>query len=67
MAWRFPTKMQIQFCIEEWKSGQFKPEDLDVKKQAEAFDAHMTGLEIYGDGAAIRLDHFQREWYKFGM
>lgn len=57
----------MQFCIEEWKSGKHEPCDLNVNTQAEAFAAHLEGLEIYGDQAALRLDQFQREWFKFGM
>lgn len=55
----------MQFCIDEWKSGHHEPHDLDVKDQAQAFDAHLTGLEIYGDRAAVRLNNFQRECYGY--
>lgn len=57
----------MQFCIMEWKSGRHVPRDLNVDKEAEVYEAHLTGLEIYGDQAVVRLDHFQRMWFKHGM
>jgi hypothetical protein len=57
----------MQFCIEEWKSGQYQPTDLNITKQLEIFESHLTGLEIYMEEAAVRMEGFQKEWYNYGM
>lgn len=57
----------MQFCIQEWKTGLHVPRDLNAPKQTRVFQAHLEGLEIYGDEAAIRLEKFQKLWFKFGM
>jgi hypothetical protein len=57
----------MQFCIEEWDSGDFKDSGLNVNLQARDFEDHYNGLRVYERRAAGRLTRFREEWFQYGM
>jgi hypothetical protein len=59
--------LQMQACIAEWRTGQYKPSDLRFSRQQPFFDAHLHGLLKYPSVAADWLDGFWEKWYEYEL
>jgi hypothetical protein len=57
----------MQFCIEEWESGQHEEQELDATQQESDYNNHMEGLEEYAKVAGGQLAQLQLDWFKCGM
>ena len=56
-----------QHCIQEWKTGRYRPIDLKADKQLRMYDCHLKGLLGYTKLAGKRLADFREEWFWNGM
>ncbi|KAG9084323.1 hypothetical protein FRC06_004123, partial [Ceratobasidium sp. 370] len=56
----------IQFCIEEWETGYFKPHDLNMTDTLHKYVAHLRGLKEARSGAKKRMKALQKKWFEFG-
>jgi hypothetical protein len=57
----------MQFCVEEWSTGDFKPKRLDDADMPEKFLCHMRCLENFAKTASRRLSNLQEAWYNYGL
>jgi hypothetical protein len=57
----------MQFCIEEWESGQHEDRDLDPTQQERDYNDHLEGLEEYAKVAGGQVAWLQSDWFKFRM
>ncbi|KAG8796344.1 hypothetical protein FRC12_000061 [Ceratobasidium sp. 428] len=57
----------MQFCIEEWREGHYKPASLDIDTQKDVYGRHLLGLYEYERIAASRLTRFRTEWATAGL
>ncbi|KAG9090431.1 hypothetical protein FRC06_001088 [Ceratobasidium sp. 370] len=57
----------MQDCLREWETGVFRARENDFKTQQNMFDAHLMSLHEYRKSARVRLERFQREWFRKGM
>ncbi|KAG8700538.1 hypothetical protein FRC09_005894 [Ceratobasidium sp. 395] len=56
-----------QFCLEEWRTGQFKPRDLSMTDLLNKYVAHLRGLKEARAAAHLRMERLQQHWFDFGM
>ncbi|KAF8593458.1 hypothetical protein BDV93DRAFT_516549 [Ceratobasidium sp. AG-I] len=56
----------IQFCIEEWETGNFRPHDLSTTEMLNKYIAHLRGLKEARAAARTRISRLQQDWFNFG-
>ncbi|KAG8777367.1 hypothetical protein FRC12_000417 [Ceratobasidium sp. 428] len=56
----------IQFCLEEWETGQFQARDLSMTDMLNKYVAHLRGLKEARAAAKGRMKRLQQHWFKFG-
>ncbi|KAG8707607.1 hypothetical protein FRC08_000392 [Ceratobasidium sp. 394] len=57
----------VQFCIEEYETGQFQPHDLNAADMLNKYVAHLRGLKEARAGAKTRMSRMQGEWFDYGF
>ncbi|KAG8734100.1 hypothetical protein FRC10_011941 [Ceratobasidium sp. 414] len=57
----------IQFCIEEWETGKFRPHDLSMTDLLNKYVAHLRGLKAASKVAKNRMARLQQHWFDFGL
>ncbi|KAG9088293.1 hypothetical protein FRC06_002110 [Ceratobasidium sp. 370] len=57
----------MQFCLEEWETGQFQPRDLKTSDMLNKYIAHLQGLKEAHQAAKGRMARLQEHWFKFGF
>ncbi|KAF8596996.1 hypothetical protein BDV93DRAFT_527740, partial [Ceratobasidium sp. AG-I] len=57
----------MQACIYEWRTGNFKADELDADRQQLDYERHLLSLYEYEKSAASRLTRFRTAWSKAGL
>ncbi|KAG9083679.1 hypothetical protein FS749_005841, partial [Ceratobasidium sp. UAMH 11750] len=57
----------MQFCIEEWETGQWVPRDLSTSDMLNKYVAHLRGLKEARAAARGRMARSQGHWFDFGF
>ncbi|KAG8696305.1 hypothetical protein FRC08_007248 [Ceratobasidium sp. 394] len=57
----------VQFCIEEWETGRFRPRDLNMTNLLNKYVAHLRGLKEASKAAKNRMARLQQHWFDFGL
>jgi hypothetical protein len=52
----------MQACINEWRTGSYKAEELDADKQQVDYERHLLSLYEYERLAGGRLARFRAAW-----
>ncbi|KAF8595005.1 hypothetical protein BDV93DRAFT_564871 [Ceratobasidium sp. AG-I] len=56
----------VQFCIEEYQTGQFRARDLNMSDMLNKYVAHLRGLKEARAGAKRRITELQKHWFDYG-
>ncbi|KAG9118480.1 hypothetical protein FRC07_006999 [Ceratobasidium sp. 392] len=56
----------VQFCLEEWETGQFQARDLSMTDMLNKYVAHLRGLKEARAAAKGRMKRLQQHWFDFG-
>jgi hypothetical protein len=64
VAYVFAT---VQFCLEEWSSGQWVSESLGAVNMLEKYEAHLFGLKEFCAVAPRRFRKLSNGWREFGL
>jgi hypothetical protein len=57
----------MQFSVEEWSTGQFKPKRLDDADMPEKFLCHMECLGNFEKSAGRCFFTLREAWYNYGL
>ncbi|KAG9082203.1 hypothetical protein FRC06_005170 [Ceratobasidium sp. 370] len=57
----------MQFCIEEWETGQWVSQDLSTSDMLNKYVAHLRGLKEARAAARGRIGRLQDHWFAFGL
>ncbi|KAG8730499.1 hypothetical protein FRC10_002648 [Ceratobasidium sp. 414] len=57
----------MQFCIEQWETGQWVPRDLSTSDMLNKYVVHLQGLKEARAAAQGRMGHLQDHWFDFGF
>ncbi|KAG9092896.1 hypothetical protein FRC06_011745 [Ceratobasidium sp. 370] len=57
----------MQFCLEEWETGQYQPHDLKTSGMLNKYIAHLRGLKEARRAAKGRMARLQDHWFEFGF
>ncbi|KAG8727972.1 hypothetical protein FRC10_005438, partial [Ceratobasidium sp. 414] len=57
----------MQFCIEEWETGQWQLRDLSASDMLNKYVAHLRGLKAARAAAKFRMRRLVEHWHGFGV
>ncbi|KAG8786410.1 hypothetical protein FRC12_016618 [Ceratobasidium sp. 428] len=57
----------LQFCIEEYETGQHQARDLNAADMLNKYVAHLRGLKEAALAAKGRMARLQQEWFDYGF
>ncbi|KAG8683072.1 hypothetical protein FRC09_016318 [Ceratobasidium sp. 395] len=57
----------LQFCIEEYETGQHQARDLNAADMLNKYVAHLRGLKEASLAAKGRMARLQKEWFDYGF
>ncbi|KAG9091538.1 hypothetical protein FS749_016466, partial [Ceratobasidium sp. UAMH 11750] len=57
----------VQFCIEEYETGNFRPHDLSMTDLLNKYVAHLRGLKEASAAAKKRMARLQQHWHDYGL
>ncbi|KAG8679637.1 hypothetical protein FRC08_016850 [Ceratobasidium sp. 394] len=57
----------MQFTVEEWRTGKFKPHDLNASDMLNKYVAHLRGLKAACRCAKARFKRLAQDWFDFGL
>ncbi|KAF8609549.1 hypothetical protein BDV93DRAFT_503858 [Ceratobasidium sp. AG-I] len=56
----------VQFCIEEYETGQYRARDLNMSDMLNKYVAHLRGLKEARAAAKTRITRLQKHWFDYG-